>query len=79
MGRKPTLEHLRVFGSQAYILVPEVHRKELDKKSIIVIMVGYQGRNYRVYDPVRREVLESTHVVFEKGLNFLGEPAEVNR
>lgn len=32
MGRKPTVQHLRVFGTKAAVHVPDIKRKKLDSK-----------------------------------------------
>jgi hypothetical protein len=32
-GKKPSLQHLRVFGCDAYVHVPNENRSKLDKKS----------------------------------------------
>ena len=40
-GRKPNLQHLRVFGSIAYVHVPKEKRRKLDAKSEKCILVYY--------------------------------------
>jgi transposase InsO family protein len=39
--RKPTVSHLRIFGSQAYVHIPDVLRTKLDPKSELCVFVGY--------------------------------------
>ena len=39
-GRKPNLRHLRVFGSIAYVYVPNEKRSKLDPKSEKCVLVG---------------------------------------
>jgi hypothetical protein len=34
LGKKPDLSHLRIFGSQAFIHIPDERRKKLDEKSM---------------------------------------------
>ena len=48
-GKKPKLNHLRVFGSGAYAHVPL--RAKLDSKTRKCIMVGYGNvtKGYRLY------------------------------
>ena len=67
-NRKPNLEHIRVFGSTAYIHVPKQLRRKLDDKAKKMILVGYQGEssNYRLYDPDNRKVSVSRDVVFHE-------------
>jgi hypothetical protein len=57
-GKKPDLSHLRVFGSQVFIHIPDERRKKLDPKSMEGILVGYcdTSKAYRVWDPVTRKV-----------------------
>ena len=38
---KPTVKHLRVFGSKAFAHVPNENRKKLDSNTIKCIFVGY--------------------------------------
>ena len=68
MGRKPTVEHVRVFGSQAFVHVPAVKRKKLDDKAVKGILVGYQvdSGNYRVYMSKTQNVIESHDVMFSR-------------
>ena len=40
-GRKPNMAHLRVFGSIAYVHIPDEKRKKLDPKSEKCVFVGY--------------------------------------
>lgn len=67
-GRKPEISHLRVFGSTAYMHIPKQFRKKLDAKAKQTVLVGYQGEsaNYRLYDPVRKNVVVSRDVTFDE-------------
>lgn len=40
IGRKPRVDHLRVFGSHAWVLVPKNKRTKLDSKSEEGLIVG---------------------------------------
>jgi len=64
-GKKPRLDHIRVFGSTAYVHVPTQLRKKWDKKSKKMILVGYQAesRNYRLYDPQTARITVSRDVI----------------
>ena len=42
-GRKPSISHLRVFGSIAYVHVPDERREKLDDKSERFIFIGYDS------------------------------------
>ncbi|WVZ16028.1 hypothetical protein V8G54_013594 [Vigna mungo] len=57
-GDKPTVNHLRVFGSK---------RKKLDEKSEIFIVVGYHSTEaYRLYSPEKKQVIISRDVVVDE-------------
>jgi hypothetical protein len=68
-GKKPDLSHLRVFGSQAFIHIPDERRKKLDEKSMEGILVGYcdTSKAYRIWDPVTRKVKISRDIRINEG------------
>ena len=41
-GKKPSLQHLRVIGCDAYVHVPKENRRRLDKKAKKCIFIGYK-------------------------------------
>jgi len=51
-GFKPSIDHLKVFGSICYVLKPEVRRRKLDQKADIRIFIGYNttSKAYKIYD-----------------------------
>jgi len=53
MNRKPRLDHIRMFASEAYAHILKQLRKKWDKKSQRLILVGYQADscNYRLFNP----------------------------
>ncbi|GAU47720.1 hypothetical protein TSUD_285070 [Trifolium subterraneum] len=64
---KPSVKHLRVFGSIAYKHVPDQSRRKLDDKAITMILVGYHSTGgYKLYDPVNKNVVVSRDVVFDE-------------
>lgn len=52
-GKKPSLGYLRVFGSPAYVHIPDVKRSKFDSKAQKLIFVGYcsDRKAYRFLDP----------------------------
>ena len=52
-GRKPSLAHLRIFGTKSMVHIPKQKRHKLDPKSEEYILVGYGTRTkgYRLYSP----------------------------
>lgn len=67
-GKKPELSHAKVFRCEAYVHIPDQHRKKRDTKSRKLIFVGYQGdsRNYRLIDPETNKIIISRDVVFNE-------------
>jgi hypothetical protein len=67
-GRKPRVEHLRVFGSTAYVHIPKDERGKLDSKSRKCILFGYGSvrKGYRVFDPLTQKVSCSRNVKFDE-------------
>ncbi|KRZ49324.1 Retrovirus-related Pol polyprotein from transposon TNT 1-94 [Trichinella nativa] len=69
-GRRPTVEHLRIFGCDAYVHIPDQHRRKFDPKARKVIFVGYGPSNkmFRVFDTNKHRVDKVTDVQFNESL-----------
>jgi len=69
-GKPPEYDHLRVFGCNAYVLVPNPFRKKWDAKAEKMTFVGYTEttKNYRLYDSCRKRVIIAKHVKFDETL-----------
>jgi ribosomal protein L12E/L44/L45/RPP1/RPP2 len=67
-GKKPHVKHLRVFGCDCYMHVPDGDRTKLDKKSKRGIFVGYDAvqRGYKVYDYELKKIIISRDVLFNE-------------
>lgn len=67
-NKKPHLDHIRVFGSEAYAHIPKQFRKKWDKKSQKLILVGYQADscNYRLYNPQTGKIIISRDVIIHE-------------
>lgn len=65
-GEKPRLDHIKVFGSEGYVHVPDQKRKKLDKKSRKLILVGYDNNNYRMFDVETKKITISRNVRFNE-------------
>lgn len=65
-GKKPNLKHLRVFGCEVMVHVPDAKRQKLDPKASKMIFIGYSEvtKGYRLLDTKTRKVLISRDVVF---------------
>lgn len=65
-GHKPDISHLKVFGCQAFLHIPDKLRKKFDEKCRQVIFVGYpEGtKGYELYDPLTKAFVRGRDVVF---------------
>ncbi|KAM5569751.1 hypothetical protein ABKV19_016986 [Rosa sericea] len=69
--RKPSVNHLRVFGSVCFVLVAKELRHKLEENSEKCIFVGYsdQTKGYRLYNLKKEKIVISRDVIFnEKAL-----------
>src|ERR1043165_9137323 len=66
-GVKPSLSHLKVFGSIAHRHVPDQLRRKLDDKSSQMILVGYHSTTcYKLFDPVNKQVMIIKDVIIDE-------------
>jgi hypothetical protein len=67
-GKKPSLEHLRVFGCDAYVHVPKKNMSKLDTKAEKCIFIGYKDgvRGYKLWNPETKKVVYNRDVVFRE-------------
>ena len=67
-GRKPHVEHLRVFGCVAHMLIERSHLKKLEDRSKTVVHLGVEKgtKVYRLLDPDTGAMYVSRNVVFEE-------------
>lgn len=71
-GSKVNLDHLRVFGSKVFSLMPSCARDKLDSKSKEYIFVGYcnDSKGYRLIDPqCPNKIIKSRNVHFIESSN----------
>ncbi|MCH81779.1 hypothetical protein A2U01_0002571 [Trifolium medium] len=62
-SRKPSVKHLKVFGSLCYNHVPDVKRSKLDDKSETMIFIGYHPTGaYKLFNPITNKVVISRDV-----------------
>jgi hypothetical protein len=67
-GKKPSLQHLRVFGCDAYVHVPKKNRSKLDNKAEKCIFIGYKDgvKGYKLWNPETKKIVYSRDVVFRE-------------
>ena len=70
-GRKPRVEHLRVFGCTAYVHIPKDERGKLDSKTKRCTLLGYGSvrKGYRVFDQLTLKISYSRNVEFDEREN----------
>jgi hypothetical protein len=66
--KKPSVGHMRVFGADAYVHIPDQLRKKLDAKATKGIFMGYSttSKAYRIWDNQSRKITESRDVLFDE-------------
>lgn len=61
---KPSLSHLKVFGSLAHRHVLDQLRRKLDIKSSQMILIGYQSTDgYKLFNSVNKQVVIGVDVI----------------
>jgi hypothetical protein len=65
---KPNVGHFKVFGSEAYVHIPECNRKKLDPKSEKCFFVGYSETHkaYRFWNADQRKIKISRDAIFNE-------------
>lgn len=69
-GRKAPIDHIRIFGTECFVHVPDQKRRKLDAKSETGALVGYCDNKdgYRIYMSSKDDVIRSREVVFAEEL-----------
>lgn len=63
-GRKPSANHLKIFGSFSYKHIPDAKRRKLEDKSTPLVLLGYHNtRSYRLFDPYTKQVAINRDVI----------------
>ena len=70
-GKKPNIDHLRVFGSVVHVKTTKRVSK-LEDRSSLMVFIGYElgTKAYRCLDPLSFKVTISRDVVFEENQNW---------
>ena len=72
VGRKPILLHFKVFGSIAYVRIPNESQEKPDATSEECIFIGYLSakKGYKCFNPSTREVRISRDVIFDESASW---------
>lgn len=67
-GRKPNIEHLRIFGCVGYAKIDKPYLKKLDDRSKALVHLGTEpgSKAYRLYDPTTKRIVVSRNVCFDE-------------
>ena len=67
--RRPSVDHIRTFGSIVHVKDTKGHLSKLEDRSKPMIFIGYElgSKAYRCFDPVNSKVIISRDVIFEEG------------
>ena len=65
-SKKPTFQHFRVFGCDAYTHVPDKKHTKLDPKRIKCILLGYYegSKCYRLFNPETKTIVKNRNIKF---------------
>lgn len=71
-SKKPSLEHFRIFGCEAWVQIPAEKRKKMEVKSRKMVFVGYsnQHKAYRFLDTGSDRITISRDVKFVEDLQM---------
>uniref|UniRef100_A0A251TCA0 Putative copia protein n=1 Tax=Helianthus annuus TaxID=4232 RepID=A0A251TCA0_HELAN len=71
-GKKPNVDHLRVFGCIAYVHIPKQNRSKLDDKTERAIFVGYSehSKGYKLFNPITHKMIISRDVIFSENQHW---------
>jgi hypothetical protein len=71
-GKKPSVEHLRIFGCLVYIHVPKDKRKKLEPSGKKGIFIGYSesSKAHKIYAPGQQKVEINKDVTFDEKIGF---------
>lgn len=65
-GHKPSVKHMRIFGCEAMVHIPQEKRKKWDPKAQKLIFIGYcdHTKGYRFWMPKTKKVIKSRDATF---------------
>jgi hypothetical protein len=67
-GKNPLVAHLKVFGCDAFVHVPEEKRSTLDKKAVKCVFIGYKEgmKGCKLWNLSLRRMVYSRSVFFRE-------------
>lgn len=65
-GFAPNLSHLKIVGSRAWVHIPKEKRTKVQDRLWQGIFIGYEGSNYRIYDPTKGTITVTRTVTIDE-------------
>ncbi|KAK9941415.1 hypothetical protein M0R45_018018 [Rubus argutus] len=67
-GKKPAVDHFKIFGCIAYAHIPDEKRKKLDDKGEKCVFLGVseQSKAYKLFNPITKKIVVSRDVIFDE-------------
>jgi len=67
-GRKPVVDHFKIFGCIAYAYIPNAKRKKLDDKGEKYVFLGINegSKAYKLFNPLIKKIVTSRDIVFDE-------------
>ena len=67
-GRKPAVDHFKIFGCIAYAHIPNEKRKKLDDKGEKCVFLGVSevSKAYKLFNPLTKKSVTSLDIVFNE-------------
>ena len=67
-GRKPAVDHFKIFGCIAYAHVLDEKRKKLDDKGEKCVFLGVSeaSKAYKLFNPLTKKIMTSRDVIFDE-------------
>ncbi|TXG46384.1 hypothetical protein EZV62_028112 [Acer yangbiense] len=67
-GRKPAVDHFKIFGCVAYAHIPDEKRKKLDDKGEKYVFLGVSehSKAYKLFNPSTNKIVTSRDVIFDE-------------
>ncbi|TXG67231.1 hypothetical protein EZV62_008506 [Acer yangbiense] len=67
-GRKPAVDHFKIFGCVAYAHIPDEKRKKLDNKGEKCVFLGVSehSKAYKLFNPSTNKIVTSRDVIFDE-------------
>lgn len=71
-GRKPSVDHFKVFGCIAYAHIPDEKMTKLDEKGEKCVFLGISehSKAYKLFNPVTKRVITSRDVIFDEEMTW---------